>query len=108
MLRDEEALLRAIDEEPHDDLPRLAYADWLDENGQPVRAEFVRVQCRLAEMPSLHPDRLPYEVRETELLNEHEAAWGREAWQGPSRAVVGGFVRGFPLVRIRGNAAQDL
>jgi uncharacterized protein (TIGR02996 family) len=27
--------------------PRLEYADWLDEHGDPERAEFVRVQCEL-------------------------------------------------------------
>ncbi len=30
----EDALLAAIWESPHDDLPRLVYADWCDENGQ--------------------------------------------------------------------------
>ena len=41
-------LLRAIAAAPDDDLPRLVYADWLDENGQDVRAEFIRVQCQIA------------------------------------------------------------
>lgn len=27
---------------PNDDLPRLIYADWLDEHGEPERAEFIR------------------------------------------------------------------
>ncbi len=31
-----------------DDGPRLRYADWLDENGQPERAEFIRLQCAAA------------------------------------------------------------
>lgn len=42
------ALLRAILDDPADDLPRLAYADWCDENGQPERAGFVRVQLEIA------------------------------------------------------------
>jgi uncharacterized protein (TIGR02996 family) len=45
-----EALLRAICERPWEDTPRLAYADWLDEHGQPERAEFIRVQIELAAM----------------------------------------------------------
>jgi uncharacterized protein (TIGR02996 family) len=45
---DEEALLRAIWAEPDDDAPRLVYAEWLEENGQSERAEFIRVQCVLA------------------------------------------------------------
>ncbi len=40
-------LLRKIIEDPHDDAPRLVYADYLDEHGQSERAEFIRVQCEL-------------------------------------------------------------
>lgn len=40
----EEGLLADILAKPDDDLPRLVYADWLDENGQTERAEFIRVQ----------------------------------------------------------------
>jgi uncharacterized protein (TIGR02996 family) len=36
------ALLRAIIANPDDDTPRLVYADWLDENGQPERAVAIR------------------------------------------------------------------
>jgi uncharacterized protein (TIGR02996 family) len=45
---DEEALLQAVWAEPDDDAPRLVYADWLEENGQPERAQLIRVQCELA------------------------------------------------------------
>jgi uncharacterized protein (TIGR02996 family) len=38
----EEAFLAALAAEPDDDLTRLAFADWLDDNGQPERAEAVR------------------------------------------------------------------
>jgi uncharacterized protein (TIGR02996 family) len=37
-------LLAAILAEPDEDIHRLAYADWLDENGRPERAEFIRAQ----------------------------------------------------------------
>ena len=40
--------LAAIKANPADDLPRLVAADWLEENGEPERAWFVRVQCRVA------------------------------------------------------------
>jgi uncharacterized protein (TIGR02996 family) len=40
--------LRAIVAAPDDDLPRLIFADWLDEYGEGERAEFIRVQCELA------------------------------------------------------------
>jgi uncharacterized protein (TIGR02996 family) len=47
-MSDEAGLLRAICEGPDDDTPRLAYADWLEENGQALRAQFIRAQCRCA------------------------------------------------------------
>jgi len=37
-----EAFLAAIHAAPDDDLPRIVFADWLDENGEPERAAFVR------------------------------------------------------------------
>jgi len=42
------ALLRTIRESPHDDAPRLVFADWLDETGidaDAARAEFIHLQC---------------------------------------------------------------
>lgn len=42
-------LLSAVCRDPADDVLRLAYADWLEEEGgDPVRAEFIRVQLELA------------------------------------------------------------
>jgi uncharacterized protein (TIGR02996 family) len=41
---DGDALLAAIRAHPDEDVPRLAYADWLDETGvSPARARFVRL-----------------------------------------------------------------
>ena len=42
------AFLAAIAANPDDDTPRLIFADWLEEHGEPERAEFVRVQVELA------------------------------------------------------------
>lgn len=47
--RDLTAVHRAILDDPADDLPRLAYADLLEEQGDEKRAEFVRLQCRRVE-----------------------------------------------------------
>ncbi len=38
------ALVAAVASAPADDLPKFVFADWLDENGEPERAEFVRLQ----------------------------------------------------------------
>jgi uncharacterized protein (TIGR02996 family) len=81
--------LAAIRAAPDDDAPRLIYADWLDEHGQPERAEFIRVQCELArhDSPTLRQ-------REAELQAEHHDAFaGALATQG----LRFRFARGFPL-----------
>jgi uncharacterized protein (TIGR02996 family) len=44
------ALVAAIRATPDDDLPRLVAADWLEEHGEPERAEFIRLQCELEPM----------------------------------------------------------
>ncbi len=43
----ETALLAAILDNPTDDSPRLIFADFLDENGQEERGEFIRIQIAL-------------------------------------------------------------
>lgn len=51
MTDEEAALLRMIRHNPDDDLPRLVYADWLEENGQEWRASAIRSQC---DSPEFH------------------------------------------------------
>lgn len=43
-----EAFMQTISANPDDDAPRLVYADWLEENGYEMYAEFIRVQIELA------------------------------------------------------------
>jgi uncharacterized protein (TIGR02996 family) len=73
----EEVFLQEIRESPADDLPRLIYADWLEDHGRPERADFIRVQIRLARALDDDPD-LP-QLRRTEslLLHRHGADWRR-------------------------------
>jgi uncharacterized protein (TIGR02996 family) len=82
----EAALLAAMAAAPDDDTPRLVYADWLEENGQPERAELIRLQCRPADDTAAH-------ARAEELLQAHRAAWDR-----PLRLLKGEvhYRRGFP------------
>jgi uncharacterized protein (TIGR02996 family) len=67
--------LRAVRDNPDDDLPRLVYADWLEEHGgDPEWAEFIRIQCGWLVAP---------EGREREV---HAASWRRwcitaDGWQ---------------------------
>lgn len=50
----EDVFVRAVLADPEDDGPRLIFADWLDEQGEGERAEFIRVQCRLEREPCPH------------------------------------------------------
>lgn len=43
-MNDHDALLNAVLENPDDDLPRLVFADWCEENGQEQRAAMIRQQ----------------------------------------------------------------
>src|SRR5215471_12355627 len=61
------AFLRDICEHADDDTPRLIYADWLEENGEPLRAEFIRVQCRLHALTPDAPDHFDLQERDEEL-----------------------------------------
>lgn len=47
-MTEREAFLADIIANPTDDVPRLIFADWLEERGEPERANFIRVQCELA------------------------------------------------------------
>ncbi|MFM8271305.1 MAG: TIGR02996 domain-containing protein, partial [Gemmata sp.] len=66
-MNDEAALLRAITANAGDDTPRLVYADWLDENEGPLQAEFIRVQCRLAQATAADRDYCDLLERHSEL-----------------------------------------
>src|SRR2546429_567671 len=73
-MSDEAAFLQAIRDDPGSDGPRLVYADWLDEHGDP-RGEFVRVQCRLERLAPDDPEAASLRRREAELLEEHRVEW---------------------------------
>ncbi len=79
---------------PDDDTPRLIFADWLEEQGDP-RGEFVRLQCQLARLPLDDPRRPAWLSRERALLARY-----RSTWLGPLREPTwrSEFVRG--LVRL--------
>jgi uncharacterized protein (TIGR02996 family) len=89
-MADRDALFQAILYAPDDDAPRLVFADWLDENGDPDRAEFIRVQCRLARLPFYEPECATLSARADELLVRH-----RRAWRVPAPALRQEFRRGF-------------
>jgi uncharacterized protein (TIGR02996 family) len=91
-MTNEEAFRSAILEAPEDDTPRLVYADWLDDHGNAERADFIRIQCKLAKMARDHPKRSSLEGREQELLQRHGWEWA-EAFG--ARVSQWEFRRGF-------------
>jgi uncharacterized protein (TIGR02996 family) len=76
----EQGFLRAIIEDPDDDGHRLVYSDWLEETGlleNLDRAEFIRVQCRLARCPAGAPERPDLAKREKALLKKYAKRWAK-------------------------------
>jgi uncharacterized protein (TIGR02996 family) len=89
-----DAFLAAIADRPDDDLPRLVYADYLEETGQPERAEFIRVQIETAKLPPADPRQTALKDRESQLLTQrNRAAWGLAEFRG--EMVSQQFRRGF-------------
>ncbi|MBY0228677.1 MAG: TIGR02996 domain-containing protein [Gemmataceae bacterium] len=71
----DDAILCAIADEPRVELHRLVHADWLDDHGQPDRAELVRAQVELEKLPPASDRALELRRRAEDLLAEHEAGW---------------------------------
>ena len=105
------AFLAAIHADPDSDLPRLVFARWLEEQGDPS-GKFIRIQCQLAHMEPDDRARDELERQQEELLIRH-----REDWVGNTsptievsfeeysvgnspRTVVVSFDRGLPQVKV--------
>jgi len=92
------AFQQTILAEPEADSPRLVFADWLEEQGEP-QAELVRIQCALAHLRDDDSRKKELQDREAELLEQHH-----DLWLGPlfPLALSGRFRRGFLEVSISG------
>lgn len=86
------AFERAIAIEGDDHLPKLVYSDWLDENDDPNRAEFVRAQVALLTLPADAPERAGLEERSRTLLEAHRAEWFPAVPGLRSYTLRGGFI----------------
>src|SRR5262245_65743596 len=94
-----EALIQAIAQNLYDDAPRLVFADWLEDHGEPDRAELIRVQVEL------EPMRDQYEVPRAAELHQREDKLGKdktwlgdlpEGWDDWQTGVPVELRRGFP------------
>jgi uncharacterized protein (TIGR02996 family) len=95
------ALVRAVFAEPHDDAPRLVYADWLEEHGDEhdrTRAEFIRLQCEIAQIDEDDPGYDQLARRQSRLWNRNARRW--RSGLGPALRDSP-FVRGFPYPKVR-------
>lgn len=71
---DNQSFIQAIQTNPSDEIPRLIYADWLDERGDP-RGELIRVQCEIARSPENDLKRKQLAQRADELLEDYGETW---------------------------------
>jgi uncharacterized protein (TIGR02996 family) len=108
----EEAFLEDVIAHPEDDAPRLIYADWLDEQGEGDRADFIRVQHALAQLPPGDARRTPLLKRQGDLLGTHEDEWRASlprlegvTWEDFSRGFVeAAFVDDVPTLVVQAPA----
>jgi uncharacterized protein (TIGR02996 family) len=111
------SLLAAVLATPDDDAPRLVYADWLIEQGDP-RGEFIQIQCRLGRvlrgvkgfgLATERPEDFALAEREQAIFKAHVQTWiapirtylRRFTWErGFVAEVTSGppFLVGAPLV----------
>ncbi len=64
-----DALRQAVLANPDDDLPRLVFADYLEENGDGERAAFIRAQVELAKAPEYEPFAVLCKTRNQEWVS---------------------------------------
>jgi uncharacterized protein (TIGR02996 family) len=87
------SFLEAIREDPADDVPRLVFADWLEDAGDYDRAEFIRVQCEWARGVRDRGRSAELNGRHRQLLEAHRAKWlGPLAELAPEAKFERGFV----------------
>ena len=92
----DDAFLQHIIERPDDDTPRLVSADWLEDHGQPERAEFIRCHIEATRLPPPDTRREQLDARAAVLLQAHQAEWEALPPEVAGVARVACFERGFP------------
>ena len=84
VMSDELLFLRNIADHPDDNLPRLIFADWLEEQGDP-RSELIRVQCRLQGMEEDDPEYTALKRRERAIAPGCARRWWDSRFRSPRR-----------------------
>lgn len=77
-MTDDPSFLSTIIANPDDLLPRLVYADWIEERGYPERAELIRLQARYNDVSRDSPEFFDMIWRSAELLVQNRARWTQD------------------------------
>jgi uncharacterized protein (TIGR02996 family) len=87
-MNDERPFLQAILEQPNDDARKLAYADWLEERGDP-RGEYLRLMMKVRQERIVTPEQQQrhqeLSAKLAELRTESRRPWSERS--GPLRAT---------------------
>lgn len=94
VLSQHEAFLRAIFDAPEDDTPRLVYADFLQENGDEDKAQFIRYECEYSRLHEDNPSRIDLRADINAIIRKHTAAQEIDPW--PWKYAHWSGTRGFP------------
>lgn len=92
-MTDRAALLAAVLADPADDTPRLVYADFLEETGDPAdaaRAHFIRAEVEAEKHPVGSPDRVPFDRLAGRLYQSFVDNWNLDL---PDWLTADGIVR---------------
>lgn len=87
-MTEREQILAEILANPSDMTPRMIFADWLEEQGDPL-GEFIRIQLELAQASEDFARREELDERQDQLRRAHEAEW-----TAPLRGKVTGYTFG--------------
>lgn len=105
-MTEEQSLLSAIAAAPEDDTVRLAFADFLEENDQSERADFIRNQVELARFNLNDPARYPLVKRNLCFLKTFGPFWKAELPSIPG-VSWGDFNRGL-VEEVIANSEQPI
>lgn len=92
-MTEREQILAEILANPSDMTPRMIFADWLEEQGDPL-GEFIRIQLELAQASEDFARREELDERQDQLRRAHEAEW-----TAPLRGKVTGYTLGGGFVQ---------
>ncbi len=90
-------VIAAIIASPDDDIPRVVYADWLEEQGDP-RADFVRAQLAMAKAEPRSKAYFDAWAIATPLEREHAEAWASRVPALKNQSYHRGLVRSAAMI----------